>query len=555
MEQRGSTAPRPVALPRRVLAAAVARVLRMPPGRADCTVLRTSVRMRDGVELLTDVHAPTTTSLGTVLIRTPYGRTGLIAQLTAGWLATHGYHVVNQSCRGTSGSGGVFRPFAQEVADGADTVAWLRRQPWFSGRFALWGASYLGYSAWAVMAEPPPELAAAVVAISAHDNHEMTHGSGAVALQGVVDLLDALGHLSDGPVAGALHAATAGRRLAPAFEQLPLVRALDTVLAGSGMPYLDWLTGSAAEDAVWRAMRVEQALERVDVPVLLQAGWQDPFADQMLEQYRRLRDRGVEVGLTVGPWTHVEVGTRGAGTVMTESLDWLSEHLGRTAGRRRPSPVHLYVEGAREWRHLPAWPPATVERVLHLQPGGGLDDHLPAADSGPTTFTFDPAAPTPSVGGRVVNPRMSGHRDNRPLEERADVVTFTGPPLVEAVEVMGSPVVELVHRTDNPHADLFVRLCEAAADGRSVNVSDGFTRLGPGRADGTVRLRLEAVAHRFAPGTRIRLQVSGGAHPRYARNLGTAEDPVTSSTLAPSRRAIFHGDGGVSRVLLPCVPL
>ncbi|GAA3641620.1 hypothetical protein GCM10022236_50400 [Microlunatus ginsengisoli] len=43
-----------------------------------------------------------------------------------------------------------------EVDDGADTVAWLRRQPWFGGRLALCGASYLGYTAWAVMVDPPP---------------------------------------------------------------------------------------------------------------------------------------------------------------------------------------------------------------------------------------------------------------------------------------------------------------------------------------------------------------------------------------------------------------
>ena len=113
--------------------------------------------MSDGVELMADLYAPERVPLGTVLIRTPYGRDGLIAHLTAGCFASHGYHVVNQSCRGTSGSGGSFEPFGQETADGADTIAWLRRQTWFGGRFALWGASYLGYAAWAVMMDPPPE--------------------------------------------------------------------------------------------------------------------------------------------------------------------------------------------------------------------------------------------------------------------------------------------------------------------------------------------------------------------------------------------------------------
>jgi predicted acyl esterase len=117
--------------------------------------------------------------------------------------------------------------------------------------------------------------------------------------------------------------------------------------------------------------------------------------------------------------------------------------------------------------------------------------------------------------------------------------------------VIGNPVVELVHRTDNPHVDLFVRLCEVAEDGRSVNLSDAMQRLDPADANGTARLRLEAMAHRFVPGTRVRLQVSGGAHPRYARNLGTDEDPATGTTLASSHRSVAHGDGGFSRLILP----
>jgi putative CocE/NonD family hydrolase len=508
--------------------------------------------MRDGVELLTDVYAPEGLPLGTVLMRTPYGRTGVIAHLTAGYLATHGYRVVNQSCRGTAGSGGDFGPFGQEVADGADAVAWLRRQAWFDGRFALWGASYLGHAAWAVMVEPPPELVAAVVVASAHDGHWVAHGAGAFSLEEVVGLMDGLGHLEDGAVRGILRGVTARRRLAPAFEELPLARAQETVLAGSTMPYLEWLTAPDAEDPAWRLLRLGQALERVNIPVLLQDGWQDRFPDQMLEQYERLSRRGVDVGLTIGPWTHVEVVTKGARVVMAETLDWLAEHLAGTGRRQRPSPVHIFVTGAQEWRHLPTWSPATHERVLYLQPRGRLGDERPPPTADPTTFTYDPAAPTPAVGGRIINPALGGYRDNRKLEERADVLTFTSPPLTESLEVMGNPVVEVVHQTDNPHADLFVRLCEVGTNGRSVNVSDGFRRLEPEQASGHIRLRLDAVAHRFDPGVSIRLQVSGGAHPRYARNLGTDQDPATSSDLAPSRRTIFHGAGGFSRVLVPC---
>jgi uncharacterized protein len=537
----------------RVLDAAVARMLKMPPGQFDY-VLTPAVRvpMRDGVELLTDIFTPVGKSRGTLLMRTPYGRSGSVAILTARYYATHGYTVVNQSCRGTFGSGGDFEPFRQEIDDGADTVVWLRRQAWFDGRFALCGTSYLGYAAWAIMTDPPPELATAVIAITAHDNHRVNHGTGAFALEPTLSLMEGFAHINDGVGRGLLRLPTAGRRLKPGFEELPLVRAQETVLAGSTMPYREWLTATEADDPLWRSMRLGQALERVSVPVLLHEGWQDRFVDQMIEQYECLQRRGVDVGLTIGPWTHIEAVTKGSGFLMQETLDWLAEHLAGSGHRRRPSPVRVYVSGANVWRELSDWPPATIKRILYLQPEGVLGTRQPAPTAGPSRFTYDPADPTPAIGGRVINPTIGGYRDNRKLEKRGDVLTFTGPSLTESLEVVGNPVVELVHRTDNPYADLFVRLCEVGKNGRSVNVSDGFTRLRPEEADGTIRLELDAMAHRFNPGTRIRLQISGGAHPRYARNLGTDEDPAYGTKLAPSQRVIFHGEGGFSRVLLPC---
>ena len=210
------------------------------------------------------------------------------------------------------------------------------------------------------------------------------------------------------------------------------------------------------------------------------------------------------------------------------------------------------MAGAEEWRYLPEWPPESTDRVFFLHAHGKLAATQPAPTAGFSTFTYDPADPTPAVGGRVINPVLAGYRDNRKLEQLDDVLTFTSPPLDQPLEVVGSPVVELVHRTNNPHVDLFVRLCEVGKKGRSVNLSDAMQRLEPEKSTGTIRLQLDAMAHRFNPGTRVRLQISGGAHPRYARNLGTDEDPATSVHLVPSHRTICHGDGGYSRVFLPC---
>ena len=108
--------------------------------------------MRDGVQLRADHYAPATASpAGTLLVRGPYGRAFPFSLVFARLYAARGYHVVLQSVRGTFGSGGVFEPMVNEAADGADTVVWLREQPWFTGRFATVGLSYLGFTQWALL--------------------------------------------------------------------------------------------------------------------------------------------------------------------------------------------------------------------------------------------------------------------------------------------------------------------------------------------------------------------------------------------------------------------
>ncbi len=165
-------------------------------------------------------------------------------------------------------------------------------------------------------------------------------------------------------------------------------------------------------------------------------------------------------------------------------------------------------------------------------------------------FTYDPTDPTPTIGGRLLSQGMAGRREDSALAGRADVLTFTGPALTEPLEVLGAPVVELAHTSDNPNADLFVRISEVDRRGRSRNVSDGFVRLDPAASAGVVRLPLEPNAHRVRAGSPIRLLVARGSQPPLERKLGTGEDPATSSTTAPSHRTITLA-GGASSLVLP----
>jgi uncharacterized protein len=526
---------------------AFSKLFRLTPPN-DFTVERgVRVPMRDGAELLADHFIPATANpAGTILIRAPYGRRAPFTTIYARPYAAHGYHVVLQSVRGTFGSGGDFEPMINEIDDGADTVDWLRRQPWFTGSFATVGLSYLGFTQWALLMDPPPELAAAVITVGPHDFSAATWGSGSFTVGDFLGWCQLVLHQEDGTyLQMALKEPRTRRRLARALGEVPLGEAGRTLL-GTGAPWYEaWLEHSDRADTFWEQARLGAALDRVAVPVLLIGGWQDIFLEQTIEQYRHLRDRGVEAALTIGPWSHADLIGKGAGTVVRQSLDWLGAHLGGKRSARK-SAVRVHI-GGRGWLYLPDWPPATSEHVFHLRPGGALGETAPPMTAAPSSFRYDPADPTPSVGGRVLNP-AGGYRNDSSLARRADVLSFTTAELTTDLEIIGTPVVELLHDSDNPHVDLFVRLSEVAANGRSRNVSEGFRRLEPAPGPRHVRLTLDAIAHRFPAGSRIRLVVAGGSHPRFARNTGTGEPPITAKELVPAVHTVHYGS---SRLVLP----
>jgi uncharacterized protein len=545
---------------------AMSRRWSLPPARNRVTVARdVPVPMADGTVLRADHYIPVTgRPAATVLIRTPYGRygpNGLSGQL----LAERGYHVLIQSVRGTFGSGGVFDPMRDEASDGQDTVAWLREQPWFSGRLATYGLSYLGFVQWALALDPPPELVAMIVHVGPHDFSRSAYHHGAFDLYNYTSWCDLIAHQEiTSPVRAMVRMATADRRLHSALGELPVI-ASGRRLLGDGAPWFEgWLEHPRLSDPFWAPLDCGAALDRITVPTLLVGGWQDLFIEQTLEQYRRLTGRGVPARLLVGPWAHLDVGTKG-GAAVAESVAWLDRYArpgvppttptqasGPDPAAATPS-VRVWIGGAGEWREIPGWPPpGGGSQRWYLGPRGALGPQPPAGPDVPATgFRYDPADPTPSVGGAVMSMR-AGTRDNRALEARSDVLTFTSEPLGQPVDITGEVTAELSVTRNNPHADLFVRLCDVDSRGRSRNVCDGIVRLTSAEPlSGTTAVSLVGVAHRFRRGHRIRLQVSGGAHPRFARNPGTGQVDASPAELKPTDYRI--GVLGESTLLLPVV--
>ena len=178
------------------------------------------------------------------------------------------------------------------------------------------------------------------------------------------------------------------------------------------------------------------------------------------------------------------------------------------------------------------------------------------ADAQPSRYRYDPADPTPSVGGRLLL-TGAGRKDNRALEARPDVLTFTSDPLEAPLRIIGELSAEIWMSSTRPTWDLFVRLCDVDGRGRSMNVSDGLIRVNaalgedPSASPRRVRLRLAPTAQQFARGHRIRVQVSSGAHPRFARNLGTLDQQVEATELHAADQALFHDAAHPSAIWLP----
>jgi hypothetical protein len=225
--------------------------------------------------------------------------------------------------------------------------------------------------------------------------------------------------------------------------------------------------------------------------------------------------------------------------------------------------------GADEWRDFEAWPPPALHMRYYLREEKRLSIDPPANVERPDRYRYDPADPTPNLGGPLINLPRGAVQDNRVLEERNDVLTYTTPPLDRDLDVIGPVRLELFTRSTLAHTDFFGRLCDVQPDGRSLNVCDGLLRVKPetqvehrehngrvkhGRGDSLyLEIDLWATAYRFKRGHRLRLIVSSGAHPRWMRNLGTDEPIGAATTLVAADQTILHDREHPSALILPVV--
>lgn len=513
--------------------------------------------MPDGVVLRADHYYPRMDrNCPTLLIRTPYGRARL-GMLWGYVFAERGFQVLIQSCRGTDDSGGDFTPFRGEREDGLATLAWLKSQDWFNGTLAMSGPSYMGFTQWALAPDAGSVLKAMSTHVTSSEFRSVMYPGGSFNLEIFLQWMQITHSLRGSLLQYLRDTFTAGRRIKAALAHLPLCEADEIVTGQRKAFWHDWLQHTEPGDPWWAVEDHSQRVADVTAPNHLISGWYDFLLPQLLRDYTTLQQAGRNPYLTIGPWSHSSNGLVEMG--MRESLIWLRAHLLGEINTLRSDPVCIYVMGANEWRTMAVWPPPALQRQRwHLQGDGTLSMDTPA-QSPARHFRYDPADPTPNVGG-ATNATLgqgTGAQDNRTLEARADVLTFTSLPLEHAIEVIGSVVAEIWMQSSCEHTDLFVRLCDVYPDGKSMNVCDGLVRLVPNRpvpdAYGYRKAVLELwpTAYCFKRGHCMRVQVSSGAFPRFARNLGTGEALASATAMRVAEQQIYHDPPHPSALILP----
>jgi putative CocE/NonD family hydrolase len=224
--------------------------------------------------------------------------------------------------------------------------------------------------------------------------------------------------------------------------------------------------------------------------------------------------------------------------------------------------------GANAWETLDRWPAADARRrVFYLDGDGSARGTGSAAGSGRLVeraprrsafdaYEYDPASPVPTVGGANFHLFTSnlGPLDQRTVERRPDVLSYTTDPFPEAATLAGPLSATLYVSSTARDADFTAKLVLVRPDGHARIVEDGILRARFHRARSDPRLLVPgevvpvtidmgATALTIPAGARLRLEVSGGSFPKYDRNPQTGENPLTATTLARAEHRVHHGAG------------
>ena len=569
------------------------------------------VPMRDGVKLATDVFRPDAPGRYPVLVtRGPYGKDGYVnnPDHSIWFFAKHGYVVVSQDCRSRFESGGdSYDPLFQEVQDGYDTVEWAARQSWSNGRVGTTGQSYLGATQYTLATSDPlpPHLQVMAPVSASADFHESWayHTGGPMEWGWMVPYAIFKGRNTLSRASHEKLLSQMDEYVLPAdnfaqplkdewYRHLPLSDWTNRLKEAA--PYFREYLDNEADGPYWWQINLLRHVEGITLPMFHVSSWYDIFLEGALNAYQAIRDRGgSELArrsqrLLIGPWAHIRpytaptAGETGDIDFGPEARIELHQYLVSRfdywlkdieTGVMDEPPVRLFVMGENRWRGEQEWPLARTHYTryyLHsdvpanTRSGGGTLSTSPPRDEPPDSYTYDPKDPVATYGGNtLIIPQ--GVADQRPVEDRQDVLVYTSEALERELEVTGPIKVHLFASSSAVDTDFTAKLVDVRSDGFAHNLQDGIIRaryrtsrsepslIEPGRVYPFV-IDLWATNHLFKTGHRVRVEISSSNFPRFDRNQNTGAPLGRDDRLEVASQTVYHNEEYPSHVVLPIIP-
>jgi putative CocE/NonD family hydrolase len=553
----------------------LSRLVGFRPGKYWVRIERSiPLKTFDGIDLVADIYHPQLRGkTPTILVRIPYSKiliNSLFATVIGQIWSARGYTVVIQGTRGRYESGGIYYPFHSERADGIATMDWLAQQLWYNGYVGTWGSSYFGYTQWVLADRINPGLSALIIQISSTDFYRMFYPGGAFSFQSALYWAVTSYGKKDIPATAEL--------LKKGFSEFPAITADERVVKNIGF-FKDWAS-HPQKDRYWEQIDGVERNRNLQAPVLLMAGWYDPFLPTQIDDFLSIRRHGKpevakETRLIVGPWTHAHTVTFPNGYTprnyrlesIAPSIPWFDRHLTGTRETSFDAPLRIYVMGKNVWRDEPEWPLKRTQytnyylhskgRANSLNGDGKLNLSLPSSiKQSCDTFIYDPLNPVPTVGGTMLGPDAGIKRQND-IEAREDILIYTTASLTTEVEVTGPVRLILYVTTTAIHTDFTAKLVDVYPDGSAYNISEGILRQEyyDSAQPTQIYIDLWPTSQVFFPGHQIRLEVSSSNYPRFDRNPNTGGDIAIACQVLQATQSIYHSPEMASRLILPIIPL
>lgn len=441
--------------------------------------------MRDGIDLLADVHRPDADGRFPALVAaSPYPRQiqdlgapmGFIEAGVTDFWVRRGYVHVIANVRGTGGSGGEFGFFdAQERRDMHDLVEWAAAQPWCDGNVGMIGISYFAMTQLEAAVEKPPHLKAIFPVGVTADLFEAASHHGLVSSAFITPFLSMMG----------LTAARSDQfwrslplQLARKVLHLPpLHRKFGTMNGEAAVTmmhqllklphdphpwddlWLDVFVHHPVRDEWWDERDLTPLLKDVDIPVYLGCDWENVplhlpstfIAWKLLAHNPNVRVGMLDrYGLT-WPWESLH----------TEALAWYDHWLkGRDTGIAEGQPIRYALPGADGWRSSATWPPSdTLHSEYALRADGVL-----AEDEG-----------QPGHRDYLVLGDGLGRVKASPIDPPA-ILTWTSAPLETDLDVVGDVELRLVASATAADTAWIATLRDIDPHGAATDVTAGWLR-------------------------------------------------------------------------------